>query len=118
MKVAIVTNNGKTVSHHIALSKKIAFYRLPEGELLEMADNPVMKRVKEEHIKLEKNPSGGRHLGTGHIIPEFLAQKGADLFVVTELGEGLKRRLSELGIRPIVAKSDNIDEILEQLKGE
>ncbi len=118
MKIAIVTNNGKTVSHHIALSKNIAFYELPHGRLVEIADNPVMQRIKTEHIKLGKKPQDGRRLGTGQIIPALLAEKAVDIFVAGDIGKGMKNNLLRLGIRPVIAGTDNIDEILEALKEE
>ncbi len=118
MKIAIVTNNGKTVSHHIALSKSIAFYELPDGKLVEMVDNPVRQRIKTEHIKLGKKPPEGRRLGTGQIIPALLAEKGADIFVAADIGQGMKNNLLRLGIRPVISGTDNIDEILEAFKEE
>jgi len=44
MKVAIVTNNGKTVANHIGLAKKIAFYKLPSGELIDTVESPIAKK--------------------------------------------------------------------------
>jgi predicted Fe-Mo cluster-binding NifX family protein len=113
--VAIVTANERTVSRHIALAKKIVFYRLPEGEKVETAENPVLRRIRDEGIEPGKMNEGARHLGTGRIIPEFLAKKGADIFVAATIGEGMRQNLLEAGIRPVEA-TGNIEEILEKLK--
>ncbi len=110
-----MTANERTVSRHIALAKKIVFYRLPEGEKVETVENPVLRRIREEGIELGKMGEGARHLGTGRIIPEFLAKKGADIFVAATIGEGMRQNLLEAGIRPVEA-SGSIEEILENLK--
>jgi predicted Fe-Mo cluster-binding NifX family protein len=113
--VAIVTGNGTTVSRHIAVDRKIALYEIPEGVLIETADNPVLERIRKEGIELGKKSEGPRHLGTGRIIPDFLAKKGADIFVAATMGEGMRQNLLELGIRPVEA-TGNIEEIIEKLK--
>ncbi len=116
MKVAIVTNNGKSVAKHIALAKKIAFYELPEGKLLDIIENPIAKKIKDDNIKLNKESEGNRRLGTGHIIPEFLKKNGVDVFVTQRFGKGVKDNLLNLGITPIIPKSHTIEEIIEMLK--
>ncbi len=116
MKIAIMTNNGKTVAKHIGLAKQIAFYRLPEGTLIEMVPNPVMQRIKSEHIELKKAEEGNRHLGTGHIIPAFLAEKGVDALITHEFGKGVKDNLLAFGITPVVAENSSIEAIIDDLK--
>ncbi|WP_294958338.1 NifB/NifX family molybdenum-iron cluster-binding protein [Sulfurovum sp.] len=116
MKVAFVTNNGTTVAKHIGLAKKIAFYQFPEGELIEIVENPIMKKIKDEGIKLDKESEGNRHLDVGHKIPAFLKQNSVDAFVTYEFGKGVKDNLLEFGITPVVPQSHNIEEIIEMIK--
>lgn len=116
MKVAFVTNNGTTVAKHIGLAKKIAFYQFPEGKLIEVVKNPIMKKIKDEGIKLDKESEGNRHLGVGHMIPAFLKQNNVDAFVTYEFGKGVKDNLLALGITPVVPQSHNIEEIVEMIK--
>ena len=116
MKVAIVTNSGKTVANHIGLAKKIAFYKLPSGELIDIAESPIAKKIKEENIQLTKENEGNRGLGVGHTIPEFLKENGVDIFVTQKFGKGVKDNLLKLGITPIIPESKNIDEIIAMLK--
>jgi len=116
MKVAIVTNNGTTVAKHIGLAKKIAFYQFPEGKLIETVDNPIMKKIKDENIKLDKEQEGNRHLNVGYLIPEFLKRNGVDVFVTYEFGKGVKDNLLELGITPVVPESHNVEEIVSMMK--
>ncbi len=116
MKVAIVTNNEESVAKHIGLAKKIAFYELPSGCLLEVVENPIMQKIKEEHITIEKESEGARHLGVGHTIPAFLKEKGVDVFVTYEFGKGVRDNLLAAGITPLVPENHNIKDIIETLK--
>jgi len=102
MKVAFVTNNGTTVAKHIGLAKKIVFYQFPEGNLMEVVENPIIKKIKDEDIKLNKENEGNRHLGVGYIISAFLKQNNVDAFVTYEFGNGVKDNLLVLGIMPVV----------------
>ncbi|HHD75034.1 MAG TPA: hypothetical protein ENL00_04365 [Nitratifractor sp.] len=116
MRVAFVTNNGTTIAKHIGLAKKIAIYQFPEGELLEIVENPVMKRIKDEGIQLEKANEGERHLGTGHIIPAFLKEKGVDVFITKDFGKGVMDNLLAMEITPVVPHSKEISEVVEMIK--
>lgn len=116
MIVAIPTNNGKTISNHMALAKKIAFYNFPEKKFIKIVSNPIVEMIKEKNIKLEKNVSSGRHLKVGQILPKFLSQNGANIFVSKVLGEGFKQNLIELGIKPIITEINDIEEALKEIK--
>ncbi len=116
MKVAFMTNNGDRVAKHIGLAKHIAFYKLPEGEFIEMVDNPIMKKIKEQNIVIKKENEGNRRLHVGTEIPRFLKAKNVDVLVTYEFGKGVKDNLLALGITPLVPESHDIKEIIETLK--
>jgi len=116
MIVAVVTNSGKSVSNHIALAKKIAFYDFPKGNLIKIIPNPIMEKIKDNNIKLEKNPSGGRHLKTGKELPKFLAKEGANIFIAKQMGEGMKMNLIDLGIKPCLTQAQTIEDAIGELK--
>jgi len=116
MKVAFVTNNGKTVAKHIGLAKKIAFYQFPEGELIEIIENPIMEKIKDKNIVIEKDNEGNRRLHVGTEIPRFLKIKGVDIFITYAFGKGVKDNLLKLGITPVVPESHNIEEIVQKIK--
>ncbi len=116
MKVAFVTNNGTTIAKHIGLAKKIALYELPEGKLIEVVKNPVMIKIEEEGIKLDKNDEGNRHLNVGHIIPAFLKENSVDTFVSYEFGKGVKDNILALGITPIAIQNSTIEELIKTMQ--
>jgi len=116
MKVAFMTNGKERLAKHIGLAKNIVFYSLPEGEFLEMIDNPIMTKIKDENIVLEKGSEGNRGLHVGTEIPRFLKSKGVDIFVSYEFGKGVKDNLLALGITPVAAEKQTVDEIIQTMK--
>jgi predicted Fe-Mo cluster-binding NifX family protein len=116
MKVAFMTNNAETVAKHIGLAKHISFYKLPEGEFIEMIENPIMKKIKEKNIVIEKGNEGHRRLHVGTEIPRFLKANSVDVLVSYEFGKGVKDNLLALGITPLVPEDHDIKTIIETLK--
>ncbi|WP_297484840.1 NifB/NifX family molybdenum-iron cluster-binding protein [Sulfurimonas sp.] len=116
MKVAFMTNGKERLAKHIGLAKNIVFYSLPEGEFLEMIENPIMTKIKDENIVIEKDSEGNRGLHVGTEIPRFLKANGVDVFVSYEFGKGVKDNLLALGITPVAAEKQTVDEIIQTMK--
>ena len=116
MKVAFMTNGKERLAKHIGLAKNIVFYSLPEGKFLEMIENPIMQKIKDENIVIEKDSEGNRRLHVGTEIPRFLKSKGVAIFVSYEFGKGVKDNLLALGITPIAAEGQSVDEIIKTMK--
>ena len=116
MKVAFMTNGRERLAKHIGLAKNIVFYSLPEGEFLEMIENPIMKKIKDENIVIEKDSEGNRGLHVGTEIPRFLKANGVDIFVSYEFGKGVKDNLLALGITPVAAQGQSVDDVIETMK--
>jgi predicted Fe-Mo cluster-binding NifX family protein len=114
MRVAFPTNNQKTIAQHIGLAKGFLIVDTQNGEKFYI-ENPVLKRVQEEHIKL--NGDCGEHgLGTGRVVPPLLKEAGVSLFVGREFGEGMLGNLEYEGIKTFVTDEKEIDAVLSQLK--
>ena len=116
MKVALMTNGKERIAKHIGLAKNIVFYSLPEGEFLEMIENPIMKKIKDEHLVIEKGSEGSRGLHVGTEIPGFLKAKDVDIFVSYEFGKGIKDNLMTLKIAPVAAGGQTVSEIIQTMK--
>ena len=116
MKIAFITDDGIDIAKHIGLAKQIAFYQFPEGNLIEIVENPIMKKIKEEGIVLDGSRDGQRHLHVAHIIPTFLKRNNIDIFVTYEFGKGVKDNLLELGITPMVPQNHNIIDVVNMIK--
>jgi len=114
MKIAFPTNNQKTIAQHIGLAKGFLIVDTNTGEKFYI-ENPVMKRIQEEHIKL--NGDCGEHgLGTGRVVPPLLKEAGVGLFLAKEFGEGMLGNLEYEGIKTLVTDEKDIDTVLSQLK--
>ena len=116
MRIAFPTNNQKTIASHIGLAKGFLIVDTNTGEKFYI-ENPIMKKIQEEHIDL-KNTQGHRGLGTGRVIPPLLAEAGVDVLVSRDFGEGMIRNLEFEGIRAIETDKKDIEEILSEIKEE
>ena len=115
MKVAIPTNNQKTLSPHIGLCKGFLVIDTDTNENF-FIHNPVIEKIQSENINLKNLPEGNRGLGTGRIVPQFLAKAGVDVLVADEFGEGMIRNLEIEGIKALITDKKNIDEIISSIK--
>ena len=115
MRIAIPTNNKKTLSPHIGLCKGFLVIDTNTNEQFYIT-NPVMEKIQEEHINLKDLPEGSRGFGTGRIIPPLLAEAGVDVLVSDEFGEGMIRNLEAEGIGYVITDKKNIDEIINDIK--
>ena len=115
MKIAIPTNNQKTLSPHIGLCKGFLVIDMDTNEKF-FIRNPVIEKIQSENINLKDLPEGNRGLGTGRTIPPLLAEAGVDVLVADEFGEGMLRNLESEGIKAIITDKKNIDEIISDIK--
>ena len=115
MKIAFPTNNQQTIANHIGLAKGFLIIDTNTGEKFYI-ENPIMKKIQEEHINLKNTQEGHRGLGTGRVIPPLLAEAGVDILVSRDFGEGMIRNLEFEGIRTYETDEKNIEEVLNQIK--
>ena len=114
MRVAFPTNNQKTIAKHVGLTKGFLIVDTTTNEKFYI-ENPVMKRIQEEHIKLNGN-CGEHGLGAGRVVPVLLKEAGVNVFVAKELGEGMLGNLEYEGIKTIITDTNEIDTFLSQYK--
>jgi len=115
MRVAFPTNNQQTIANHIGLAKGFLIIDTETGEKF-FIENPVLKRIQEEHIDLKNTTEGQRGLGSGRVIPPLLAEAGVDMLVSRDFGEGMIRNLEFEGIKGIQTENKDIEEVLNQIK--
>ena len=115
MRVAFPTNNQQTIASHIGLAKGFLIVDTDTNERFYI-ENPVLKRIKEEHINLKNTNEGQRGLGTGRVIPPLLKEAGVDVLISQDFGEGMVKNLEFEGIKAIETENKNIEEILNEIK--
>ena len=115
MRIAFPTNNQKTIASHIGLAKGFLIIDTNTNEKFYI-ENPVIKRVQEEHMDLKNTEEGQRGLGTGRVIPPLLKEAGVNILVSRDFGEGMIKNLEFEGIRAFETDKKDIEEILNQIK--
>jgi len=115
MKVAFPSNNQQTIASHIGLAKGFLIIDTDTNEKFYI-ENPVLKKIQEEHINLKNTNEGQRGLGTGRVIPPLLKEAGVDVLISNDFGEGMVNNLEFEGIKAIETENKNIEEILNQIK--
>jgi len=115
MKVAFPSNNQQTIASHIGLAKGFLIIDTDTNEKFYI-ENPVLKKIQEEHINLKNTNEGQRGLGTGRVIPPLLKEAGVDVLISNDFGEGMVKNLEFEGIKAIETENKNIEEILNQIK--
>ncbi len=115
MKIAVVTNNERTVANHIGICKKIAIYE--DGEKIEVVNNPAMEDVKNSNLTLGNERE--RHLGTGSVLPQFLANKDVSVLIATEFrSQVLEQNLQRFGVLPYITEERDIETVLKNFNEE
>lgn len=111
MKIALPTNNAKKVSSHTALSKYIAVIEIENGAVKDrvLRKNPIPQIAKEQQ---QAGIEGSRGLGAGRVISELV--NDVDVFVASEIGEGMKHNLSASGIKVQETDKQDIEEIINE----
>ena len=115
MRVAFPTNNQQTIANHIGLAKGFLIIDTDTNKKFYI-ENPVLKRIHEEHIDLKNTEEGQRGLGTGRVIPALLKEAGVDVLIARDFGEGMIRNLEFEGISAIESDIKDIEEALNSFK--
>ena len=115
MKVAFPTNNQQTIASHIGLAKGFLIIDTKTNEKFYI-ENPVIKRIQEEHMDLKNTEEGQKGLGTGRVIPPLLKEAGVNVIVSRDFGEGMIKNLENEGIKAFETDKKDIEEILNQIK--
>ena len=115
MRVAFPSNNQQTIASHIGLAKGFLIIDTNTDEKFYI-ENPIMKRIQEEHIDLKNTEEGHRGLGTGRVIPPLLKEAGVDVLVAKDFGEAMVKNFEFEGIRAYETDKKDINEVLNQIK--
>lgn len=125
MKIAVVTDDGQTISRHFGRAKFYAVYTVENGEIThrEQVDKPAHGRHARSNAKQQPNVNlheGGDHAhgtghGTGHNHNHDHADmvnpvRDCDIVLARGMGYGAHNGLSAAGIRPIITDIASIED--------
>ena len=114
MKIAIPTNDKKSIAPKIGVARGFLIIDLKTGSQFYL-ENEIVKDAVKKHKSL-KGDCGEKGLGTGQTIPKKLKELNVNAFIAKFFGEGMMGNLEYYGIKTITTKKHKIKEILEEVK--
>jgi predicted Fe-Mo cluster-binding NifX family protein len=128
MKVAAITDDGKTISRHFGRARYYQVYQIEDGaivsrELREKAGHHDFAREGDHaHDEHHDHAHEGQHDPRGHGFGREAAGRHArmieaitdcDVLLVCGMGQGAYMALGEAGITPIVTDIEAIEEAVQ-----
>ncbi|MEA3373789.1 MAG: NifB/NifX family molybdenum-iron cluster-binding protein [Campylobacterota bacterium] len=113
MKVAFPTNEGEKIARHASFCQSFLIIDTKTGER-EVVDNPL--KTEAAATGVEKDKSGGRHLGSGPIISALLADAGVDIYAYLEAEANFLLHLQREGIDLYETQEKVIETALETVE--
>ncbi len=123
MKVAIVTNNGQTISQHFGRASHYAIYTIENGEVThsELRERHTGHNAQQQHHSEHEHQNGEYH-GIGQDDKhDAMAREIADcqVLIAGGMGRGAYQRFFENGINVIMTDITDINKAVETyIKGE
>jgi predicted Fe-Mo cluster-binding NifX family protein len=120
MKIAIITNNGKTIGRHFGRALHYAVVTVENGEVIaretrEKVGHQDFSRDRAGKSEHEHGHGSGHHHGFGAGAQSRHARMIAsiadcEVVLARGMGAGMYRNLQQAGIRPILTIVADIDE--------
>ena len=114
MRIAAVTDDGKTISAHFGRATKYAVYSVVNNQIAnrelreKMGHHDFAHEGHHEHEDHVHGHGHGRHSTEKH-RQMFTTITDCDILLARGMGQGAYRGLQELGIRPILTDIADID---------
>lgn len=124
MKIAVITDDGKTISRHFGRAPYYQVIEIKNGEVVdrEMRDkighSEFAHREQRHYDSLEK---GSGMDAASHSKHERMSEVISDcgVLICGGMGKGAYQSMEAFGIKPLVTKMTDIDEAIEAfLKGD
>lgn len=125
MKVAIVTDDNRTVSPHFGRAMYYLVYEIQDGKIIGKETRPKSSHNHHEVIDLGSNSKdasmGERHdaASEGSLHDKMLSNvKDCGALIARGMGAGMYGSIRQLGIKPFVTSIASADEaVLAYIKG-
>ncbi|NPA88544.1 NifB/NifX family molybdenum-iron cluster-binding protein [Caminibacter pacificus] len=113
MKIALPTNDKKTLAPRIGMAKGFLVIDTDTNETTYI-QNEALKEYIKEHKKLHGD-CGEHGLGVGQVLPKKLKELGVEIFVAKFFGEGMLGNLDLYQIKTYVSKKHKIKDVIEEV---
>ncbi len=116
MKIAFITDDGKTISQHFGRASHYLVIKAAEGQVIEreMRD----KLGHQQYVQSEEEPNHTQGSGMDsashrkhHQMAEAISD--CDVLICGGMGRGAYQSMQSFGIRPIVTDRAEIDQALQ-----
>jgi predicted Fe-Mo cluster-binding NifX family protein len=97
MKIAVSSQNRRTVTSHPGRCRRFWVYEVEGGEI----QGKELKEIPREETLYENRPE----------VPEFI--RDYDVLLVPSMGEGLPDRLARYGVRALITEEEDPDAAVE-----
>lgn len=117
MKIAAITDDGKTISQHFGRARQYLVFTVEDGRILQQE-----LRDKAGHHTFAPQGGDDHHDSGPHgFDPESRNRHGQMLAVIADcqavlaggMGLGMQRNLDEVGIRPVLTDLQDIQEAVQ-----
>ena len=121
MKIAIVTDDNETISHHFGRATKYSVFTIDDGQIItrELREKVNHRDFQREGLEgphqHQNDPRGrgfGRHSGEKH-KRMFATISDCQILLARGMGQGAYNGLQQMGIQPIIT---DIPEIVKRCK--
>lgn len=122
MRIAVVTDDGKSVSRHFGMATQYLVVTVDGGQIIgrEMRPKIVRERsANEPHPGESRGPRHGTGPGAQARHDEMIETiRDCDALICGGMGYGAYERLKQRGIRPIVSDISDVDQaVIECAEG-
>jgi len=123
MKIAVITDDGKTISQHFGRARYYQVIEIKNGEVVNRETRDKVGHSEfahREHRHLDSVEGSGMDPAS-HSKHTRMAETISDCsaLICGGMGRGAYQSMETVGVKPIVTKIENIDEVVEAyLKGD
>ena len=117
MKIAVITDDGKTISRHFGRAR---YYQVVEIKNGEVVDKEMRDKIGHSHYAHREQRHTDPTKGSGtdpasHSKHERMSEaiSDCDALICGGMGRGAYQSMETFGIKPIVTKIEAIDEAIE-----
>jgi predicted Fe-Mo cluster-binding NifX family protein len=122
MKIAIASNNQRTISHHFGRADKYIVFTVEQEKIVErkVLSKEAHSHSSSEHCSQHRHKQDPRGSGFGYQSESKHAQmfkniKDCDVIVAAGMGRGAYQGLQHLGIKPIITDISDIESAVQAI---
>jgi len=120
MKVAIVTDDGKTISQHFGRAKFYKVYEIKDGVIVGSEQRPKAGHHvegAEHHHEHEAGPHGINHADDATHNSMLANVADCEALIARGMGWGAHDAIERAGIKPYVTDTESADEAVKAYAG-